>query len=72
MINEAPDNYDAQFKEEVKNNLREVEKFYKIKRKVKGIVKIIDAKHWHEPISIFKMADDAGLKEHYEQGYKAD
>ena len=71
MINEAPDNYDAQFKEEVKNNLNEVETFYKFKRKVKGIVKIIDAKHWHEPISIFKMADDAGLKEHYEQGYKA-
>lgn len=67
MINEAPDNYDAQFKEEVKNNLSEVENFYKFKRKEK----IIDAKHWHEPISIFKMADDAGLKEHYEQGYKA-
>jgi hypothetical protein len=71
MINDTPDNYDDHFKEEVKNNLSEVEKFYKFKRKVKGIVKIIDAKHWHEPITIFAMADEAGLKEHYEQGYKA-
>jgi hypothetical protein len=29
MIDESPDNYDAKFKEEVKNNLSEVEKFYK-------------------------------------------
>lgn len=29
------------------------------------------AKHWHEPITIYQIVKDAGLLEHYEQGYRA-
>ncbi|MDP3181905.1 MAG: DUF5677 domain-containing protein [Desulfobaccales bacterium] len=67
LINEAPDNYDTEFIAEVKNNLSKVEELYKFKRKNK----LVKAKHWHEPITIYQMARDAGLSEHYEQGYKA-
>ncbi len=66
-IDRAPDNYGTEFKVEVKNNLSEVENLYKFKKKGK----LVEAKHWHEPISIYEMADNAGLSEHYKQGYKA-
>lgn len=67
LINEAADNYDKEFIEELKNNLAEVDHLYKFRKKGK----LVEAKHWHEPISIYKMAKNAGLSEHYEQGYKA-
>jgi len=67
LINEAPDNYDAEFIKEVKDNLSEVKNFYQFKKKNK----LKKAKHWHEPVTIYQMASDAGLSEHYEQGYKA-
>jgi len=69
LINEDPDNYDADFKEEVKNNLSKVGGLYKYKNK--KTKKLVQAKHWHEPIKIYEMAVDTGLLEHYEQGYRA-
>jgi len=67
LIDEAPDNYDSEFKKEVANNLHEVGNFYKFKKRGK----LVKAKHWHEPIRIYEMANIAGLSEHYEQGYKS-
>jgi len=71
-IDQAPSDYDAAWKREVRKKHNAIRHLYtyKVRDKATGKLKRKWAKYWHEPLTIERMAQDAGLERHYEDGYR--
>lgn len=68
----APLDYDVNLKRKVRQNYKRLRHLYSYKRKDKttGKLKRVQAKVWYEPRTIERLANEAGLKTHYEDGYR--
>lgn len=72
-IKETPSNYDANQKKDVQGIYNAIKHLYtyRVKDKATGKWKKKQAKFWYAPWTIETMANDVGLKRHYEDGYRA-
>lgn len=71
-ITQNPSAYDVQRKRSVRDNYNAVRHLYayRVKDKLTGKYKRKQAKVWYLPETIETMAQDIGLKRHYEDGYR--
>jgi hypothetical protein len=72
IIKKEPSSYSKDFRKEVLENYKSICHLYQfqVKNNKTGKISIKKSRHWHEPKTIEHMANEIGLKKHYDSGYR--